>query len=33
MNEINFNELKQIIEINSWTKNKEGVDQYGEIFE
>ncbi len=28
----NFNELKSIIEINSWTKNKEGVDKNGEIF-
>ena len=28
----NFNELKSIIEINSWTKNKEGVDRNGEIF-
>jgi len=27
-----FDELKQIIEINSWTKNKEGVDRNGEIF-
>ena len=32
MNNINFDELKQIIEINSWTKNKEGVDKNGEIF-
>ena len=32
MNSINFDELKQIIEINSWTKNKEGVDKNGEIF-
>jgi len=23
----NFNELKKLIEINSWTKNKEGVDK------
>jgi len=28
----NFNELKSIIEINSWTKNKQGVDKNGEIF-
>lgn len=28
----NFKELKEIIEINSWTKNKEGVDKNGEIF-
>ena len=27
-----FTELKEIIEINSWTKNKEGVDRNGEIF-
>jgi len=27
-----FEELKQIIEINSWTKNKEGVDKNGDIF-
>jgi len=32
MTEENFKELKKIIEINSWTKNKEGVDQNGEIF-
>lgn len=32
MSNINFDELKQIIEINSWTKNKEGVDKNGEIF-
>ena len=32
MRNINFDELKQIIEINSWTKNKEGVDKNGEIF-
>jgi glutamate carboxypeptidase len=32
MSQVNFDELKQIIEINSWTKNKEGVDQNGEIF-
>jgi len=29
---IDFSELKSIIEINSWTKNKEGVDKNGEIF-
>ncbi len=28
----NFDELKKIIEINSWTKNKNGVDENGEIF-
>ncbi|HFQ61903.1 MAG TPA: M20 family peptidase, partial [Epsilonproteobacteria bacterium] len=28
----NFDELKSIIEINSWTKNKEGVDKNGKIF-
>ena len=27
-----FPNLKSIIEINSWTKNKEGVDKNGEIF-
>jgi len=27
-----FRELKEIIEINSWTNNKEGVDRNGEIF-
>ncbi len=32
MSKQDFNELKKIIEINSWTKNKEGVDQNGEIF-
>jgi glutamate carboxypeptidase len=32
MSQINFDELKEIIEINSWTKNKEGVDKNGEIF-
>lgn len=32
MKQYNFNELKKIIEINSWTKNKEGVDKNGEIF-
>jgi len=29
---MDFTELKSIIEINSWTKNKEGVDRNGEIF-
>ena len=29
---IDFSELQSIIEINSWTKNKEGVDRNGEIF-
>jgi glutamate carboxypeptidase len=28
----NFDELKTIIEINSWTKNKAGVDKNGAIF-
>ena len=28
----NFDELKKIIEINSWTNNKNGVDKNGEIF-
>jgi len=28
----NFDELKKIIEINSYTKNKEGVDKVGKIF-
>ena len=28
----NFNELQTIIEINSYTKNKDGVDKNGEIF-
>ncbi len=32
MTVMDFTELKKIIEINSWTKNKEGVDQNGEIF-
>jgi len=32
MANIDFMELKEIIEINSWTKNKEGVDRNGEIF-
>jgi len=27
-----YQALKEIIEINSWTKNKEGVDRNGEIF-
>ncbi len=29
---VNLNELKTIIEINSWTKNKQGVDKVGELF-
>jgi glutamate carboxypeptidase len=29
---MDFSELKRIIEINSWTKNKEGVDRNGAIF-
>ncbi|MGC9351078.1 MAG: M20 family metallopeptidase [Sulfurovum sp.] len=32
MKPINFDELRQIIEINSWTKDKEGVDENGNIF-
>jgi glutamate carboxypeptidase len=32
MKNSNFDELKSIIEINSWTKNKAGVDKNGEIF-
>ncbi len=32
MSKQNFDELQKIIEINSWTKNKEGVDKNGEIF-
>jgi glutamate carboxypeptidase len=32
MGSLDFEELKKIIEINSWTKNKEGVDRNGEIF-
>jgi len=32
MGKMDFTELKKIIEINSWTKNKEGVDRNGEIF-
>ena len=32
MSTIDFSELQSIIEINSWTKNKEGVDKNGEIF-
>ncbi len=32
MSNIDFEELQSIIEINSWTKNKEGVDRNGEIF-
>jgi glutamate carboxypeptidase len=30
--EQNFEELKRIVEINSWTGNKQGVDENGEIF-
>ncbi len=29
---MDFSELKSIIEINSWTKNKSGVDRNGKIF-
>jgi glutamate carboxypeptidase len=32
MVKMDFAELRQIIEINSWTRNKEGVDRNGEIF-
>jgi glutamate carboxypeptidase len=32
MDKRHWNELKQIIEINSWTKNKAGVDENGSIF-
>ncbi len=32
MSTIDFSELQSIIEINSWTNNKEGVDKNGEIF-
>ncbi len=32
MSKKNFSQLKEIIEINSWTKNKEGVDKNGTIF-
>lgn len=32
MKNSNFDELKSIIEINSWSKNKTGVDKNGEIF-
>jgi len=32
MKNTDFTELQEIIEINSWTKNKEGVDRNGEIF-
>ena len=32
MSTINFSELQSIIEINSWTKNKEGVDKNAEVF-
>ncbi|WP_025821474.1 M20 family metallopeptidase [Shewanella marina] len=30
MNHIDFTDLKQAMAINSWTKNKKGVDSYGE---
>ena len=33
MKNFDFLELKKIIEINSWTKNKEGVDKNGKIFQ
>ena len=32
MNTIDYNELHKIIEINSWTGNKQGVDQTGTLF-
>jgi glutamate carboxypeptidase len=32
LNSYNFSELKKIIDINSYTKNKMGVDKNGEIF-
>ena len=32
VNSMDFSELKSIIEINSWTKNKDGVDRNGVIF-
>jgi glutamate carboxypeptidase len=32
MQNFNFSELKRIVTINSWTKNKEGVDKNGDIF-
>jgi glutamate carboxypeptidase len=32
MDKMHFDELQEIIEINSWTKNKEGVDRNGDIF-
>lgn len=32
MSKQNFSELQKIIEINSWTKNKDGVDKNGEVF-
>ena len=32
INRVDFSELKRIIELNSWTKNKAGVDRNGEIF-
>ena len=33
MNRIDFADLKKVIEINSWTKNKQGVDCYGETMQ
>ena len=32
MHNFDFSELKRIVEINSWTENKEGVDANGDIF-
>jgi glutamate carboxypeptidase len=32
MSNVNFSELQSIIEINSWTNNKEGVDKNADIF-
>ncbi len=32
MHQPNFEELKEIIEINSWTNNKTGVDRHGDRF-
>ena len=32
MNTIDYNELRQVIEINSWTGNKKGVDRAGTLF-
>jgi glutamate carboxypeptidase len=29
---MDFSQLKALVEINSWTKNKEGVDRNGELF-